>query len=242
MTDIHIHTGQFREAFYAPAQVLETVFQAGVDTAFFSSTTSCREGITYAEVEKEIGEALRACPPERARPLLWYIPAYADQGVRVESALASLPYAGLKLHPRAQCWDLSRTGHLDMLHGLFDYAHRRSLPALIHTGPDTVDEARRFEEFFRAYPRVRFILAHARPLDQALRLMAKYAHVHCDTAFVPKTHIRRIVQAGFAARLLPGSDFPITHYQAGRRLSLGDQYKRDVAALREAGELDFKKL
>jgi len=227
VTDWHIHTGQFRELLYPPALVLETVFQAGTDTAFFSSTTTCREGVRYAEVEQELAEALRRSPPDRAKALLWYVPAYAAQGVSVEHAFASLPYAGLKLHPRAQCWNLSDAGHLDILHALFDAADRQSMPALIHTGPDTQDEAGLFGAFFAEYPNVRFILAHARPLEQTLRLMAAHANVYCDTAFVPKTHIRRIVAAGFAEKILAGSDFPITHYRAGRRCSLREQYKRD---------------
>jgi predicted TIM-barrel fold metal-dependent hydrolase len=155
----------------------------------------------------------------------------------VAKAFDSLPYAGLKLHPRAQFWDMADAGHLDILHALFAFADCRAMPALIHTGPDKHDEAGLFRAFFGKYPHVRFILAHARPLEQTLSLMAEHANVYCDTAFVPKTHIRRIAMSGFAERILPGSDFPITHYQAGRHLSLGDHIRKICGTSRQRRSL-----
>jgi predicted TIM-barrel fold metal-dependent hydrolase len=238
MTDFHIHVGQFHERYYDPALVLETVFQAGVEELVFSSTTSCKADVRYTQVEKELARALKNCPAGRARPLFWYIPSYKRQGVSVETAMTGLSYSGFKLHPRAQLWDMTNSAHLDALHGLFDFADRGALPVLIHTGPDKMDEAALFSAFFGHYPRARFILSHARPLDQALSLMTEHPNVYCDTAFVSLGSIRRITACGLAAKIVPGSDFPITHYfraavdAAGKRCSLKEQYGKDVTHLR----------
>jgi predicted TIM-barrel fold metal-dependent hydrolase len=67
-------------------------------------------------------------------PYLWYIPAYLDQGVTVETAMASLPYCGIKLHPLAHRWDFAHSRHADALHHLFGYAGQHGLPVLIHPG------------------------------------------------------------------------------------------------------------
>jgi hypothetical protein len=38
------------------------------------------------------------------------------------------------------------------------------------------------------------------------------ANVYGDTAFLEARRYNQILEAGFAGRLIPGTDFPITHY------------------------------
>jgi len=228
MTDFHLHFGQFREKYYDPAQVMETVFQAGQTEVVFSSTTSCRIGVSYFEVEREVEMALKVCPTGQGFPLLWYTPDYIRQGLTAEMALGSLPYYGFKLHPRAHAWDFTDSKIRGALHGLLDLANQRNLPVWLHTGDDALDEANRFSQFFGLYPHVHFILAHARPLGQSLALMARFPNVYCDTSFMAEGQLKHLAEAGFLERALPGSDFPITHYFSNKAVSLAEQYITDM--------------
>jgi predicted TIM-barrel fold metal-dependent hydrolase len=212
----------------------------------FSSTTSGKDLIRYTEVETEIAAALSGLGPQadKARPLIWYVPAYADQGVTVETAMNGLPYQGIKIHPRANRWDLTNTKTVGLAHALFDYAHRKELPVLIHTGEDPLDEANKFSFLFSEYPKAKCILAHGRPLEQTVSLLRRFPNVYCDTAFMPEESRLRIAVEGFAEKTLPGSDFPITHYF---KWKYGDtsiqhnptawrgQYAEDAKALRDTG-------
>ncbi|MFP3041418.1 amidohydrolase [Treponema primitia] len=235
MIDTHIHIGQFEEVYYDPLTVMAVITAAGVDEAVYTSTTSCKDGVLYTEIEREITAVVSCHDPLRIQPYLWYNPDYARQGLTVETAFATLPYRGFKIHPRAHLWDLGNTKTFALADELFACAAQKSLPVLIHTGYDTLDEAQKFEPFFKQYPAVRSILAHCRPLDQTIRLLGQYPNVYCDTAFVPKADLRRIAAAGFAPRILPGTDFPITHYfargdtgGAPTYAELAEQYAADI--------------
>jgi len=126
---------------------------SGIREMWFSSTTSCTDGVRYTAIEKEIQSLLTKIPysPETVRPLLWYSPDYIAQGVNVETACNAIPYKGIKLHPYANHWDFADSRHNETLHGLFDHAAKNGLPVLIHTGESGRDNADRFESFFAEY-------------------------------------------------------------------------------------------
>jgi predicted TIM-barrel fold metal-dependent hydrolase len=239
MTDNHIHIGQFEEVYYNASEVFDAVFASGiVDHLVFSSTTSCVPDAAYHTIEAEIETALKFYGPEKTAPLFWFIPGYIEQGVDIKKAMSDLPYKGFKLHPFAQQWDIENEKHRSVLHGICAYAGQNNLPVLIHTGESGIDSPNRFEPFFAAYPNVRFILAHCRPADTTIAMFRAYPNVYGDSAFAPRERIRSIADAGFAGRILPGTDFPITHYlQRGRlnsntgnrMLSLHEQYAEDLA-------------
>jgi predicted TIM-barrel fold metal-dependent hydrolase len=241
MTDNHIHIGQFKETYYDPVQVIQIVMEKCEEGLCFSSTTTCREDITYAEVETEIDHALAhiAWPPETVRPFFWYIPSFIEQGVDFEKAVKNLPYKGVKLHPLAHRWDLDNEKTLNVLHGIFGYAGENKLPVLIHTGHSGVDAANLFSQFFPLYPDVQYILAHCRPLDEAVNLMSNYPNVFGDTAFLPEADLQKIIDRGLSHKMILGSDFPITNYFRNRfheenegTLSLEVQYANDFENLR----------
>ena len=71
-----------------------------------------------------------------------------------------------------------------------------------------------FVDFFSNYFGVRCILAHCRPVLETIALFHRHPNVYGDTAFLPHEKVLEIITAGFKTRLLPGSDFPITHYFA----------------------------
>jgi hypothetical protein len=72
-------------------------------------------------------------------------------------------------------------------------------------------------------------------------MLRKYPNVYCDTAFAPEERVARIVEAGFASRIILGSDFPVTNYFRTKYpgvneeppISLQEQYAKDVAQMKE---------
>jgi predicted TIM-barrel fold metal-dependent hydrolase len=240
MRDTHVHIGQFYDKYYEPQKILDIVHEAGVEEIWHSSTTTCVKDVKYTTVEKEIASVC-AINKYQAYPALWYIPDYISQGVLIETALHNLPYRGIKLHPKAHHWDFENAAHINTLHEIFDCAENGTSDyILIHIGDDTVQETEDLSRFFAKYPHAKVILAHCRPLEQTLRLMSQYKNVGCDTAFVEKNTVQKIIEAGFAGRIHTGSDFPITHYfrttypRPGENpdISLEDKYTEDSALLK----------
>ena len=229
MTDFHIHIGQYKEVYYSPLDILRIVTEASVSSVMFSSTTSCKDDVHYKEVEQEIAKVFTRYPSDSIKPYLWYIPSYIDEGISVENVFQDLPYSGIKLHPRVNHWCLWNRKHSDCLHKLFGYANDHNLPILIHTGVDSFERPAFFREFFATYPNAKIVLAHCRPVVDTLEVFHQYPNVSGDTAFLPDTDFGLICKAGYKGRLLPGSDFPITHYfREDTDLTLSEQYTKDV--------------
>jgi predicted TIM-barrel fold metal-dependent hydrolase len=254
MTDNHIHFGQFRDVYYDPFEITDTVFSSGITGMSFSTTSSCKDDVQYFEIENEITGFLShvSYSSEVIHPYFWYIPDYINQSITIESAFNVVPYKGIKLHPSAHNWDFNNSLHLKALHGLFSYASVNNLPVLIHTGHSGVDSANRFERFIKEYSNVKCILAHCRPLDITIVMLSKYNNVYCDTAFVSENEIVHIVSAGFKNKIILGSDFPITHFFRTKHplpgenpeISLREKYAEDITGWKETafGECQWDSL
>jgi predicted TIM-barrel fold metal-dependent hydrolase len=101
---------------------------------------------------------------------------------------------------------------------------------LIHTGEDGFERPAFFASFFSLYPEVQCILAHCRPAVDTVALFRAHGNVYGDTAFLSAEGHRQILAAGFGGRLIPGTDFPITHYfNRNSGFSLANQYREDLA-------------
>jgi predicted TIM-barrel fold metal-dependent hydrolase/ribosomal protein L37AE/L43A len=244
MTDNHIHIGQFEEIYYDPLEILRIVKDAEVTEAAYSSTTSGKEGVKYSEVYSEIAKAVSMFSPEIFKPYLWFVPSYRAEGLTAEKAFSDAPYKGIKIHPFANDWDLSQNNIRSCLHGLFEFAQDKNLPVLIHTGPNGVDAPGRFEAFFGKYPKTTIILAHCRPIEEAIAMLKKYPNVRGDTAFVPIEWVQMLADNKLEDKIILGSDFPVTHYwtthdqntQIGS-VTLEEQYREDIHTMRKAETL-----
>jgi len=232
MLDSHIHIGRFNEEYYRFDTVFDVVFNSGiVDKIVYSSTSSCIPDVKYNAVKKEVEGALKKYPTDIATPLFWFIPDYINQGIKVKTIMKELNYGGFKLHPHGNEWDFENNPRqCDILHEVFDYADRRRMRVLIHTGESGVDRPNRFERFFGEYKNADIVLAHCRPAGETIKVMQKYPNVSGDTAFATKERIDDVKNAGFGERLIFGTDFPITHYFSGKDsgVSLDEQYKKDL--------------
>jgi predicted TIM-barrel fold metal-dependent hydrolase len=233
MIDSHVHIGQFREIYFEFDTVFDVIFNCGkIDKIVYSSTSSCKPKVQYDFVRNEIEKALQKYPAEVASPLFWVVPDYVNQRISVGKTMTDLPYTGFKLHPYGNDWDFENNmEQTDIIHAVFDYADRRDMTVLIHTGESGVDRPGRFERFFGEYENAKVILAHCRPAGETIEIMQKYKNVYGDTAFVPKSTINAVKAAGLENRLIFGTDFPITHYYCGEGKSLGEQYKQDIGIL-----------
>jgi hypothetical protein len=248
MIDAHVHIGQFNEVWYEPELIIQTILQSGIEKIVFSSTTSCRDHVCYSEIEKEISAVLskHGFYSQRIRPLLWYSPDYHKQGLGIEKAMQTLPYCGIKIHPRAHNWDISDKNTLSILDELFGYADQNKLPVCIHTGYDKIDEAGKFGQFFPKYPHTKIVLAHGRPFDQVLPLLLSNNNLFVDTAFVDYDEVISVLfLRGLGSRIVLGSDFPITHYMNRYKSNaetdfasqLKDQYNKDLHLIAKASIL-----
>lgn len=237
MLDSHIHIGQFEDVYYNFDKIFEIIFNSGaVDGIVYSSTSSCIRDVKYDFIKNEVAGALKKYPADVATPLFWVVPDYIDQGVTVEAAMGELDYGGFKLHPYGNGWDFENdTRQCKMLHEVFDYADKRRMRVLIHSGESGIDRPNRFERFFGEYKNADIVIAHCRPAGDTIKLMQKYPNVSGDTAFAPKERIDAVKNAGFGERLIFGTDFPITHYFYGRGggISLVEQYKKDSESIHD---------
>ena len=236
MIDSHVHFGHFCEKYYQPDAVIDTVISFGVKEVYFSSTSSCIQNIEYAHVENEIENVYNKYSSQVIlKPFLWYLPEYARQGLLPSKLIASFPYAGIKIHPRAQIWNLQDPEVESMVHLIFSACGENNIPVLIHTGTDAIDEANTFGMYFKRYRSTQVILAHCRPLEQAAALMHEFSHIFCDTAFVEAEDIDFLIRQSFKKKILLGSDFPITHYYSNKyfktQRSLTEQYAYDISTL-----------
>lgn len=238
MTDYHVHIGQFGSAYYYADRVFAALKAQGVDEVYFSSTTSClyckeRDAARndsalcekaptaralYEGVRGEVEDALRAAAELdiNAHALYWVVPDvhFAQAGVTVEQAMAEVPYAGFKIHPRAQKWNLCDKRTASLAEEVFSYAASHKKSILIHADDDDMCSPRLFEALLARYPQVSVQLAHLRPLSDALYMLRTYPNVCCDTAMANADAVAAVQDAGFADRLRPGSDFPIPHWRS----------------------------
>ena len=231
--DNHIHIGRFDSVYYAAKTVFTVLQKAGVSECLYSSTTSGssvnseRSAVrVYRKIRAEINDAQNIADRIgiRARPLYWVVPAIHGfmPELTLEQVMTEAPYTGFKLHPRANVWDISDAFTRVLAESVFIYADKKKLPVLIHTGYDQ-DRADLFEPFFKLCTNGKIILAHCRPLDTVLRLLAEYDNVFCDTAFTAPASLAQIRAAGFGSKILFGSDFPITDYFNNKRMNTGLQ-------------------
>ena len=234
MTDHHVHIGQFNEIYYDALELFELIeklsTKTGVTEIRYSSTSSCRDDAELLRVEEEIEYALNfESDVLTARPYLWFIPRYAEQGISVESAAGAFDYCGIKLHPAGQNWDEENPKHERALHEIFSWADKNEKSVLIHCGPQKCDLPTRFERFFSEYKNARVILAHSNPVRETAEMLNKYKNVFSDTACISKEDLKLLREkATDSSKILFGSDFPVSHYFAthifGKTHTLGEEY------------------
>lgn len=205
--DAHIHVGQFREIYETPAELVAYLTGVGVGKFAVSSTTICEDD--YDKVIREIKE-LVALAPERVFPVLWLTPLSLHNGGKDKLLDSGIVWKCVKIHP----W-LSPGGWRednDDREIAISVARDLRIPLLIHTGETKGSYPLCFERSIAKHQDVTFILAHGRPINEAIELMQKYENAWVDTAFMPIENIAKLCDEKLSDRVLWGSDYPITKY------------------------------
>lgn len=127
----------------------------------------------------------------------------------ISSEFSKAPYKGFKLHPFAQEWNLDDDFTFALASSVFEFADKNHLRILIHCGIDESCFPEKFERFIKKSPGATIQLAHSRPAEKIIRMLEKYQNCVCDSAFASEEDLQKIRNAGFAERILYGSDFPV---------------------------------
>lgn len=130
----------------------------------------------------------------------------------------------LKIHPCADGEGAQTPRYKSLLKGASDLG----LPVILHTGclnsplfyhDSALGKAELYAPWFKAYPQVRFVLAHMNFHEPhiALDLALDYPNIYVDTSWQPAETIGEAVRRIGAERVLFGTDWPIV----GNNLSIG---------------------
>lgn len=204
ITDNHVHVGWFTDGYHSANEVWDDSMAAGVCGMAVSSTSTCAE--RYKDVLREMRE-LKRLGGERVRPILWLTPRMLKVKYALPYMLRSgIRWQGVKLHCESHP-EWSRNARL--LNRGLDVARELGVPVLLHTGDFDSCHAGRFKGVIEGNKDLMFVLAHGRPLEEAIDVMRCCGNAYVDTAFMPKGDIKALVSAGLRDRILFGTDAPI---------------------------------
>lgn len=236
LIDTHIHVGQFYNLYFAPSEIHNLMEQMCVRYYAVSSTSICEEN--YKKVLDEIRELIDI-DGDKVLPVMWITPL-GLQGNIAWYLESDIKWRMLKIHPflNSQEWMNKPTLYAEVC----DIAREMDLPILIHSGNEKCCQCFVFEEMIAANANINFILAHGRPLRQAIQLGQNYANVFIDSAFMPIKDMKRLVELGLSHKLLWGTDMCIPKY-FDLTIDLETYYNNKIKSFRGCcAEEDFKKV
>lgn len=225
LIDTHIHIGQFDNLYFAPSAVHQLMEQIGVEFYAVSSTTQCEEN--YSKVLDELHQLIDLAG-EQVIPVMWITP----EGLKGNIAWyleSDIKWRCLKIHPflHKDVWTLNRT----LVNEVIDIARELDIPMLIHTGDETCCQSHLFEGAIADNPDVSFILAHGRPLEDALSLVRTYSNAYADSAFMSVECMRQFVDNELSHKLLWGTDMCIPKYFYPQK-EMFNYYKEKIETFR----------
>ena len=205
MIDVHVHVGQFKdELYFSPEQVSQDMKALNVERYYFSSTST--GNVPFKCIRREI-EELITFSEGRAVPFLWVSPGMLRRSNDLKFYFFR-DFAGIKLHGRFHGWE----PYGRPIRRVLGIARDRNLPVMLHTGGDTPCDAGAYMKLCLEFSDVKIILAHGRPVDQAIDVMHECPNAWADTAFMPTEDILKLKEAGLSSRVLWGSDLPVMKY------------------------------
>lgn len=206
LIDTHIHVGQFYNQYFAPLDIHALMEQLHVDYYAVSSTSICEED--YIKVLDEFRELI-ALDGDKVLPVMWITPSGLQGNIAwyLESAIK---WRMLKIHPflDSEIWQQNPS----LFKEVTDIARDMGLPILIHTSNEDCCQSFNFESIMAENSDINFILAHGRPLWQAITLSRNYKNVYVDSAFMPIEHMAHFVNEGYYSKLLWGTDMCIPRH------------------------------
>ena len=232
MIDVHIHVGNFKNLYFSPKKVAYAMKRLKVKYYYFSSTST--GNIPFRDVRREI-EDLVFFSEGRAIPFLWVSP----EMLRYSQDLKRYFYrdfAGIKIHG-TQGWK----PYGKNIRRVLSIARDRNLPVMLHTGGYKNYDAGAFMNLCLEFDDVKIILAHGRPIDQAVEVMKECPNVWADTAFMPIPDILKLKKLGLVSHVLWGTDLPVMRYFY--KIPVREYYERRIKeVLKILGYGDFEKI
>jgi len=201
--DVHIHVGKFHDRYFSPGDIVKQCQKIGLKKIAVSSTSTCDHNFNFNIVLDELQE-LKQLAPQKILPVLWITPTMLRKSPDLNK-YDKIPYAMLKVHGFVNNW----APEGKMLQRVFAISRERDLPLLIHTGGREKSEAGVYMRLCREFNDLKVILAHGRPITQALDVIKACDNVFVDTAFMPLSDMKILVDSGFTHRVVYGSDMPI---------------------------------
>lgn len=200
--DSHIHVGQFRDLYSSPEEVFEFLDKIGVSRMAVSSIGTCGGDpeVPIREVSKivELGK-------ERVVPVLWLNPEWIESDTLSRLLASGIAWKCIKVHGYFSRWEDCP----ELLQSAVDLARKMNVPFLFHTGGRPESDAGSYLPIAKKNPDVTFILAHSRPVNQAIQVMENCPNVLADTAFTPEEDVAEMIRHGLAERILWGTDYPL---------------------------------
>lgn len=200
--DSHIHIGQFRDLYSTPKDVLDFLAKVGIDRFAVSSSTTCEENF-----EKVLGEMLEIVKigGDKIVPVLWISPSMLENGWLEKLLDCGIHWKCLKIHGYFSNWDTDGW----QIEKVISKATELKVPLLFHTGGREESDAGSYLNVIARHPEQVFILAHSRPVDQAINVMEHCPNAWADTAFTPPENVAEMIKHGLAERILFGTDYPL---------------------------------
>lgn len=226
LIDTHIHVGQFDDLYFAPSAIHNLMEQLDVDYYAVSSTTQCEEN--YPKVLSEMEELIRL-DDKKVLPVMWITPE-ALQGNIAWYLESNIGWRMLKIHPFFNQTEWDPKG--DLFAEVLDISQELRLPLLIHTGNEECCKAIIYEQAIKNNPVITFILAHGRPIKDAIHIAMTYHNTYIDSAFMPIDHMKMFIDCGLSEKLLWGTDMCIPmHFN--RNLDMVAYYRSKLQAFRD---------
>lgn len=203
IVDNHVHVGWYSDGYHSPEEVWNAVIPSGIDEIAVSSTSTCAE--KYKLAVREIQE-LMLLGGERVHPILWITPRMIkDDGIQY-MLHSKIRWKGVKMHWLAHPeW----SKNVQLLQGALDIVKQLNVPLLLHSGDDDCCQPRLYAPLCKELCDITVVIAHGRPIGQALDLLKNFQNVIVDTAFMPTEHVVELVEKGFEDRIAFGTDTPI---------------------------------
>ncbi len=238
--DFHVHMGQYFDDYYTPPRILRTLRLAGIMHFAYSSTSTVVTDDPDFLLEERV--AMHELSEGRAKPILWVTHDMLKRSPNLSLYMndAGGKICGLKIHGVSESW-LPNGRELQRI---FKIAQERGLFVKLHTGEREECEAGMYRGICTKFPDVRVVLAHGRPILQAIDMLRYCPNTFVDTSFMPHSHFQSLIDVArqdcFTDRILFGTDTPIP----GRHLksSLPRHLRSRIAHTRQIAGKDWKKI
>lgn len=204
INDAHIHIGQFRDLYSSPEDVYSFLKSVGVGRFAVSSSTICQVGYrdSYKQILQEMVD-IAMIGGESIDPVLWIAPPMLEDGWLEHFCNSGIKWKCLKIHGYMHQWDSSQINKVIAL------AKSMQLPILFHTGGKPESDAISYYSYIKENPSQIFILAHSRPVEQAIEIMKNCPNAWADTAFTPLDSVLNMIDEGLIDRMMWGTDYPL---------------------------------